>query len=274
MAAVSERWSVCLKNHKAFRVFFLSLDLSIQGDYGLAKYLEASGMSIMSWTKKEDVAILSMTNGENRHNLNFSQAFNSLLDEIVADESVKALIVTSSDEKNFSQGIDVEWVMKKMHEKDKKSLDDFILGMNEVFKKLLTIPIPTIAAINGHAYGNGSILSCACDFRFMRSDKGFFCFPEVNIGIPFRNGMNAFLKKAIPMYKLVEMQLTGNRYTAPELEKHHVIVKACADQAQLMAEAFAFAKTFQKNRETFGEIKRRLNKQIVVEIDTADPPGI
>ena len=231
-------------------------------------------MAVMNWTKKDDVAILTLTNGENRQNLVFSQAFNVMLDEIIADASVKALIITSSDEKNFSQGIDVEWIMNKLQAKDNKPVDDFIAGMNEVFKKLLTMPVPTIAAINGHAFGNGSILSCACDFRFMRSDKGFFCFPEVNLGIPFRNGMNAFLKKAVPMYKLTEMQLTGNRYGAQEMEKHHIIVKACANQEDLMAESLAFAKTFQKNRDIFGEIKKRLHKEIIVAIDTGDPVSV
>jgi len=86
--------------------------------------------------------------------------------------------------------------------------------------------------------------------------------------------MNAFLKKAVPMYKLIEMQLSGNRYGAPELEKHHIIVKACANKEELMAESLAFAKTFQKNREILGEIKRRLHKEIIVEIDTGDPAGV
>jgi len=231
-------------------------------------------MAIMNWTKDDGVAMITMTNGENRQNLVFSQVLNVMLDEVVADTAVRALIITSGDEKNFSQGIDVEWIMGKLQSNDRKPVNDFILGMNEVFKKLLTMPIPTIAAINGHAFGNGSILSCACDFRFMRADRGFFCFPEVNIGIPFRYGMNAFLKKAVPMYKLVEMQLTGNRYVAPELERHHIIVKACANQEELMAESIAFAKTFQKDRQIFGEIKKRLNKQIIVEIDTGDPEGV
>lgn len=231
-------------------------------------------MAIMNWTKNEGVAIITMTNGENRQNLVFSQALNAMLDEVVADPSVSAVIITSNDEKNFSQGIDVEWIMTKLQNNDPGPVDEFILQMNEVFKKLLTMPIPTIAAINGHAFGNGSILSCACDFRFMRADRGFFCFPEVNLGIPFRNGMNAFIKKAIPMYKLVEMQLSGNRYGAPELEKHHIIVKSCANNEELMAESLAFARTFQKKREIFGEIKKRLHKEIIVAIDTGDPATI
>lgn len=229
-------------------------------------------MTIMNRTRDESVAILTMTNGENRHNLNFALTFNALLDEIAADKSICSLIVTSSDEKNFSQGIDVEWILARLQENDLASINDFVNGMNEVFKKLMTIPVPTIAAINGHAYGNGSILSCACDFRFMRSDRGFFCFPEVNLGIPFRNGMNAFLKKAVPLYKLTEMQLTGNRYNAIEMEAHHVILKACVGREELLAEAVAFARTFQKKRGIFGEIKKRLYKDIIATIDTGDPP--
>jgi enoyl-CoA hydratase/carnithine racemase len=134
--------------------------------------------------------------------------------------------------------------------------------------------VPTIAAINGHAYGNGSIMSCACDFRFMRQDRGFFCFPEVNMGIPFRNGMNAIIKKAVPMYKLLEMQLSGNRYAATELALHHIIVKACADKEELMSDAITFAGTFQKKRGIFGELKKRLYKDIIKIIDTGDPAAV
>ena len=228
----------------------------------------------MNWTNNEGVAIITMTNGENRQNLVFSQSLNAILDEIAADRSVNALILTSNDEKNFSQGIDVEWIMARFQQNDLGALTEFMFGMNDVFKKLMTIPVPTIAAINGHAYGNGSILSCACDFRFMRSDRGFFCFPEVNLGIPFRSGMNAFLKKAVPMYKLAEMQLTGNRYGAGELEAHHIIVKACAGVDDLMKEAITFARTFQKKRGIFSEIKKRLYQDIVDTINAEDPAGI
>jgi enoyl-CoA hydratase/carnithine racemase len=225
-------------------------------------------MPIMTWTKDETVAILTMTNGENKQNLVFAQTLNTMLDEIIADKSVTALIITSNDEKNFSQGIDVEWIMAKLQKKEYQPVNDFISGMDKVFKKLLLYPVPVIAAINGHAYGNGSIMSCACDFRFMRSDRGFFCFPEVNLGIPFRPGMNAFIKKAVPLYKLSEMQLTGNRYTAQELEAHHIILKACENKEDLMTKALAFAKTFQKKRGIFGELKKRLYKDIIEILDT------
>jgi enoyl-CoA hydratase/carnithine racemase len=225
-------------------------------------------MPIMTWIKDETVAIITMTNGENRQNLVFAKTLNAMLDEIIADKLITALIITSNDEKNFSQGIDVLWIMDHMQKNEHQPVSDFINEMDNVFKKLLLYPVPVIAAINGHAFGNGSILSCACDFRFMRSDRGFFCFPEVNIGIPFRWGMNAFVKKAIPLHILSQMQFTGNRYTAPELEKHNIIIKACANQEDLMASAIAFAKTLQKKRGILGEMKKRLYGDIIKVLDS------
>lgn len=229
-------------------------------------------MPIMTWTKDETIAIITLSNGENRQNLEFAQTLKAMLDEIIADKSVTALIITSSDEKNFSQGVDVNWIMEKMQKNEHQPVRDFINGMDDVFKTLLLYPVPVIAAINGHAFGNGSILSCACDFRFMRSDRGFFCFPEVNIGIPFRFGMNAFMKKAIPLHMLSQMEFTGNRYTAPELERLNIIVKACNNQEDLMASAIAYAKTFQKKRGIFGKIKERLYNDIIKVIESEHMP--
>jgi enoyl-CoA hydratase/carnithine racemase len=227
-------------------------------------------MPIISWSKDENVAIISMNNGENRQNLEFANAMNKALDEIAADTTVQSLILTSSDEKNFSQGVDVAWMAARYQNKEFLQIKEFMYRMNDVFKKLMLVPMPTIAAINGHAYGNGAILSCACDYRFMRADRGFFCFPEVNVGIPLLYGMNAFVKKAVPLYKLVEMQFSGNRYAAAELEQHHIIRKACADRNELMKESLAFAGTFQKKRGILGEMKKRMYRDIIEVMDSMD----
>jgi len=130
--------------------------------------------------------------------------------------------------------------------------------------------MPVIAAIGGHAVAGGAILACACDFRFMRSDKGFFFFSEVDMGIPFLPGMQAFCRKAIPEYKFGEMMYTGKRYLATEMEAHHVILKACADKEALTAESLAFARTFNKQQRVFGEMKRRMHKEIIEIMDNQD----
>ncbi|MCK5837652.1 MAG: enoyl-CoA hydratase/isomerase family protein [Desulfobacula sp.] len=214
-----------------------------------------------------------MCNGQNRMNQVFAESMNNCFDEVLEDDDIHAMVLTSSDEKNFSQGIDVEWIGGKLHTQENQAVISFMYGMNNIFKRLLLFPVPVIAAINGHAYGNGAILSCACDFRFMRKDRGFFCFPEVDVSIPFLPGMIGFVRKAIPENQFNKMLLSGQKVTAVELEAANVIVKAC-DQETLMTEAVAYASSFVKKRGIFQELKKRMHKELVRIIDEEDPEYI
>ena len=231
-------------------------------------------MSLVQWENRNGVAVLEMCNDTNQQNFEFAKAMDNALDEIIEDKTVNALILTSTNEKIFSTGVDVNWVMTKFGDSEFDAIKDFLNMMNSVFRKILLYPVPVIAAINGHAFGNGAILSCACDFRFMRSDRGYFCFPEVDLGILFAPSMIAFVKKAIPQYKFNEMYLSGRRVGAPELEEHKVIEKACASVEELMAEAMAYAKTFTKKRGMFTAHKERTNQYIIDIMDNDDPAVI
>jgi enoyl-CoA hydratase/carnithine racemase len=231
-------------------------------------------MSILEWRKEGTVAVITMTNGENRHNPTFTEAILKALDEIEKDASVSSVVIASSDPKNWSQGIDVQWLMGAFNNKDYQAIKDFMYGLNRIFKRILLYPMPVVAAINGHAFGDGSIMACACDFRFMKSSKGFFCFPEIDISIPFLPGMICLVKKAFPYYKLEEAVYSGKRYGARELEAHHVITKSCEDDEALLREAIAFAGTFTKKRAIFGEMKKRYHKHIVEVMDREDPEYI
>lgn len=221
-----------------------------------------------------DVALLTMQNSENRHNPEFAQAMLAALTDIVDNTQSKALVITSNDEKCFSLGIDTDWLMPAMKAKQFNEIKTFMHDMDEVFKTLLLYPIPVIAAINGHAFGNGAILACACDFRFMRGDKGFFCFPEVDLSIPFLPGMIEFVKKAMPYYRFNEMKLSGRRVSGKELEQDHVVEKSFETQDMLMEGAINYAKTFDKKRRIFGEHKKRLHKHIIATIETENKPLI
>ncbi len=227
-------------------------------------------MAIAEWKKEETVAVVTLSNGANRQNIDFAVRMNDVFDEVLADNDIHALVITSDDPKNFSQGIDIEWLGQRLQEKDFDAIKGFIYGMNRVFKRLLQMPLPTIAAINGHAFGNGAMLACACDFRFMKRDRGYFCFPEVDIDIPFLPGMIAFVRKAIPEYKFNELKLTGKRVGADELERHHIIEKASENVEELMSDALAFANTFRKKRGIFGEHKKRMHKAIIEVMEKED----
>jgi len=230
-------------------------------------------MGIIEYTVDENVAVVTMNDGENRLNPSFIKAFLGVLDEIENETTVNALVVTSSHEKIFCNGIDLDWLVPFIQKKDKETATAFLYTMNELLKRLLLYPMPTIAAISGHAFAGGAIMSCAFDFRFMRSDRGFFCFPEVDLGMPFLPGMIAIVRKAIPMYKFEEMKYTGKRVTAEECEAHHIVLKACHID-QLMVESLSFAKNLNKKRGIIAEMKKRMYKDIAHIIEVEDPPVI
>jgi len=219
------------------------------------------------------VAIVRMNDGENRFNQRFLEAFLKVLDQIEADTDANALVVTSSHEKIFCNGIDLDWLVPFIQKGDQETAATFFLTMNRLLKRILVYPMPTVAAISGHAFAGGAIMSCAFDFRFMRSDRGFFCFPEVDLGIPFLPGMVAVIKKAIPLYKMEELHYTGKRATAEECAAHHIVTKAC-HLDDLMDEAVSFAKGLNKRREIMAALKQRMYKDIVHVFDVEDPPVI
>jgi enoyl-CoA hydratase/carnithine racemase len=230
-------------------------------------------MAAVEYELDEKVAVLTMNEGENRFNPSFLSSFMETLDEIEKETDANALVVTSSHEKIFCNGIDLDWLLPFIQKGDRDTAVSFFYTMNRLFKRILLYPMPAIAAISGHAFAGGAIMSCAFDFRFMRSDRGFFCFPEVDLGIPFLPSMLALITKAIPQYKVEELHYTGKRVTAEECEAHHIITKACHID-DLMNEAVSFAKGLNKRREIIAEMKKRMYKDIVHAFDVDDSPVI
>lgn len=230
-------------------------------------------MSIIDYTLDESVAVITMNNGENRFNPDFLNAFLDVLDKIENETEAKTVIVTSAHEKIFTNGLDLEWLVPVIQKGDDKIAKDFFFLLNKLFKRVVNYPMITIAAISGHSFAGGAIFTGAFDFRFMRSDRGFFCIPEVDLGIPFLPGMLALLGKAIPEYKFNEMQYTGMRLTAKDCEEHHIVLKALPID-DLMKETLEFAKGLNKNRSTVKEMKKRMNRHIIHALDVEDVPYI
>jgi len=230
-------------------------------------------MTLVDYSINEHVATITLNDGENRFNPDFCNAFLNTLDMVEKETHATTLLITSTHEKIFSNGIDLDWLVPVLQQNDIARAKDFFYLLNRLFRRLVTYPLLTVAAISGHAFAGGAILCCAFDFRFMRSDRGYFCFPEVDLGIPLLPGMNALLKKAMPMYIVEYMEYTGVRLTADQCMMHHIIHKACPMQT-LMEDSMAFALAINKQRPIVAEMKKRLNHAILHALDIEDIPYI
>lgn len=226
-------------------------------------------MALVEYTLDETVAVVTLNCGENRFNPTFVEAYLNLLNQIEKETPVSTLVVRSSHEKIFSNGLDLDWLLPVVQNQKIEEISGFFYLLNRLFKTILLYPMITVAAITGHAFAAGAIMCCAFDFRYMRSDRGYFCLPEIDLGMPFLPGMIALLKKAIPFYKLEELQYTGKRLTAEECAAHNIVTKAC-HMDSLMDETLAFAKSFNKRRGIIKEMKARMYADIVRVLETED----
>ena len=226
-------------------------------------------MALVEFSIQEHIALVTLNDGENRFNPTFLDALLGVLDEIENNSEATTMVVHSSHEKIFSNGIDLEWLMEALQNNELATSKRFFYHLNDVFRRLVTYPLMTVAAISGHAFAGGAIFSSAFDFRLMRSDRGYFCLPEVDLSIPFLPGMNAILRSAIPEQILRRMQLTGSRLTAQMCKEYH-IVEAFFPGDQLLDAALDFARQVNKKRPIVKELKARLNAAIVHAIDVED----
>ncbi|HET8929679.1 MAG TPA: enoyl-CoA hydratase/isomerase family protein, partial [Acidimicrobiales bacterium] len=139
----------------------------------------------------------------------------------------------------------------------------FIDRVHALFARLLTLPVPTVAAVNGHAFGAGSMLAMAHDWRVMRTDRGYFCFPEVDIQIPFTPGMTALIQAKVSPRTAIDAMTTGRRFGGPEAVTLG-LVDADVPADELLAAAIArVGDLTDKHPHTLGAIKSAMYADVV-----------
>ncbi|MBC7300359.1 MAG: enoyl-CoA hydratase/isomerase family protein [Nocardia sp.] len=153
----------------------------------------------------DSIAVLDLGDGENRLSPDFLAEMNNHLDTVVA-EGCAALVTTASG-KIYSNGLDLDWLSANG---DRAA--EYVAAVHTLFARVLTLPMPTVAAIGGHAFGAGAMVAMAHDYRVMRADRGYFCFPEADIRIPFTNGMAALVQAKTTPKAAVASMTTGRRF--------------------------------------------------------------
>ena len=219
--------------------------------------------------KQEDgICVLRMDSGENRFNPELLEAFEAALDEVEASKDATALVTTGKG-KFYSNGLDLEWLMGP----GGRDAEAFVSRVQRLFARLLTLSVPTVAAINGHAFGAGAMLTMAHDLRVMREDRGYWCIPEVDLatGRPLSRGMASLLDLKLPTETYHACVLTARRY--PGLDAlPSGIVDRCASEDELLEMARAMAlERAEKHRPTVAVLKQRIFEPVIAALNETHP---
>ena len=164
-----------------------------------------------------------------------------LLDTVEADEEIRVLVITGAGEKAFVAGADIG----EMSTLTKAEGEAFGKKGNDVFRRLETLPIPTIAAVNGFALGGGCELSMSCDIRIC-ADTAVFGQPEAGLGITPGFSGTQRLPRRVGIAKAKELIFSGKVIGAAEAEKIGLVNAVYAPE-ELIPGAIAMAKSFTAN---------------------------
>ena len=202
-----------------------------------------------------EVFVLDLGDDENRFNPSWVGAVAALLEEVVAAEGPRAL-VTRATGKFWSNGLDLAWMGEHPDE-----AGPFVAQVHALFARVLSLPVPAVAACQGHVFAAGAMLALAHDFRVMRADRGFFCLPEVDISIPFTPGMGALIQARLAPQAAHEAMTTGRRYGGAEAAAVGIVDEAVAEDAVLTAAVERARPLAGKAGPTLGAIKEQMYAQ-------------
>jgi len=223
-------------------------------------------MSTMTLEHKDGIHVLTLTNNENENQLTQDVA-NEYLRALETVEQYKgktALLITCEDPKTFSTGINLQWLIKQNYDAQKK----FVNTLEQVFYRLALLNAPTVICMNGNTYAGSAVLACCGDFRIMRSDRGRFCFPEVNIKIPFTPMMMEVIKMLPNQHALKHMALVGTAYTGQQCKEFN-LVDDIYPMEELQQKSLELAKQLAtKDRATYTSIKLGLRVDMLKHKDS------
>ncbi len=188
---------------------------------------------------------------------------NAVLDQVDVN-AVRCLIVTGAGEKSFVAGADIAEMSSLSHEEGVA----FGEKGNKVFRKLETLAIPAIAAVNGFALGGGCELSMACDFRIC-ADTAMFGQPEVGLGITPGFGGTQRLARLVGPGMAKQLIYTGRNIKADEALRIG-LVNQVVPFADLMATVEKLAGTIASNAPiAVRACKKLINEGLEMDMDDA-----
>ncbi|MEJ3742027.1 enoyl-CoA hydratase-related protein [Actinomycetes bacterium KLBMP 9797] len=205
-----------------------------------------------SLDRQENVFVLDLGDTENRFHPDWLAAVNAALDEVERAGGEVAL-VTAATGKFYSNGLDLEWLFAHGDQ-----YQEYAASVHGLFARVLTLPVITVAALQGHTFAAGAMLSLAHDYRVMRADRGYWCLPEVDIDIPFTPGMSALIQARLAPRTAHEAMTTARRYGGADALAAGIVERAVGEDAVRGAAVELAGSLASKAGSTLGTIKTRM----------------
>jgi enoyl-CoA hydratase/carnithine racemase len=207
----------------------------------------------ISVQQRGDVAVLVWNDDENRVNLDSLGRLHEILDELDAIDGPLGVVLTGQG-KFFSNGLDLERFGTNPSE-----FGATLTELHRTIGRLLVYPAYCVAALNGHTFAAGALLSCAFDYRVMRSDRGYWCMNEAVIGLALDEKLWSILANRLPRSSAILAATTAHRFSGPDAHEHG-IVEALAEERDLLDRAVGVAERYSTlNRKILGEHKRLIH---------------
>lgn len=204
---------------------------------------------------EDKIAVLTLGDDENRFSPDWLETVDAHLDTV--EREAQGLITIGSG-KFYSNGLDLNWLMA-----NGDRAEWYVARVQALFARILTFPLPTVAAVNGHAFGAGAMLGIAHDYRVMRADRGYYCFPEVDIDIPFTPGMAALIQAKLGPQAAVTAMTTGHRFAGPEALAAGLVDATAAESAVRTTAVERITPLVGKNPATLAAIKTTMYGAVV-----------
>ncbi len=207
----------------------------------------------MLWETHGHVAILTLNRPQamNSFDMDLMSEHRRRLEEFEADDELRVLIYTGKG-RAFSTGVDIKKAPDFLYLPPKTRTQYWVTPNS------LKISKPTIAAINGYAFGGGFELALGCDIR-IAAQSALIGLPEVKLGALPGGGGTQWLPRLIGMGDALLMMLTGDPVTADEALRLRLVQKVVPDES-LLEEAMKIAQTICEN----GKTAVRLTKEVAM----------
>jgi enoyl-CoA hydratase/carnithine racemase len=216
--------------------------------------------------RQDQVFVLDLGDGENRFHPDWIASVDAALDEVEKTAGPRAL-VTAATGKFFSNGLDLDWLFAHTDQHQ-----DYVVSVHRLLARVLSLPVVTVAALQGHTFAAGAMLSLAHDFRVMRADRGFWCLPEADIGIPFTPGMSALIQARLAPQTAHRAMVTAGRFGGQDAAAAGIVDHAVGEDA-VRATAVELARAeAAKAGDTLGTIKARMYAPALAALRDRDNP--